>query len=62
MFSVSEQTRGCMNSCMTCMSMDIVQLINPQRLLWLCHVIRMEEDFPTRRVFDVRLSESRQSG
>ena len=32
--------------------MDIVQRINIQQLSWLGHVVRMEEDAPTRRVFD----------
>ena len=33
--------------------MDVVQRINIQRLRWLGHVVRMEEDAPARRtVFD----------
>ena len=32
--------------------MNVVQRINIQRLHWLRHVVRMEEDAPARRVFD----------
>ena len=31
---------------------DVVQRINIQRLCWLGHVVRMEENAPARRVFD----------
>ena len=31
---------------------DFVQRINIQRLRWLGHVVRMEEDAPARRLFD----------
>ena len=33
-------------------NMDVVQRINIQRLRWLGHVVRMEEDALARRVFD----------
>ena len=39
--------------------MDVVQLINIQRLRWLGHVARMEEDAPARRVFDAGIRGSR---
>ena len=31
---------------------DVVQRINNQRLRWLGHALRMEEDAPAKRVFD----------
>ena len=34
-------------------NIDIVQRINFQRLCWLGHVVRMEEDASERRIFDV---------
>ena len=42
--------------------MDVVQRINIQRLLWLGHVFRMEEDAPARRVFDAGICGSRRRG
>ena len=42
--------------------MDAVQCINIQRLSWLDHVIRMEEDAPARRVLDAGVCEIWQSG
>ena len=42
--------------------MDVVQRINIQRLRWLGHVVRIEEDAPARRVFDAGICESRQRG
>ena len=42
--------------------MDVVQLINIQRLCWLGHVVRMEEDAPARRVFDAGIYGSRRRG
>ena len=41
---------------------DVVERINIQRLRWLGHVVRIEEDAPERRVFDAVISESRRSG
>ena len=32
--------------------MDIVQRINIQRLCWLGHLVRMDEDAPARRILD----------
>ena len=42
--------------------MDVVQRINIQRLSWLGHVVRMEEEAPTRRVFDAGICRSRRRG
>ena len=42
--------------------MDVVQRINIQRLRWLGHVVRMEEDAPARRVFDAGICGSRRRG
>ena len=42
--------------------MDVVQCINIQRLRWLDHVVRMEEDAPARRVFDAEICGSRRRG
>ena len=42
--------------------MDVVQRINIQRLRWLGHVVRMEEDAPARRVFDAEICGSRRRG
>ena len=42
--------------------MDVVQHINIQRLRWLGHVVRMEEDAPARRVFDAGICGSRRRG
>ena len=39
---------------------DVVQRINIQRLHWLGHVVRMEEDAPERRVVDAGICGSRQ--
>ena len=39
--------------------MAVVQRINIQRLRWLGHVIRMEEDAPARQVFDTGVYGSR---
>ena len=39
--------------------MDVVQLLNIQRLRWLGHVVRMEWDAPARRVFDAGICGSR---
>ena len=39
---------------------DVVERINIQRLQWLCHVIRMEENAPAKRVFDAGIYGSRQ--
>ena len=33
-------------------AIDVVQRINIQRLRWLGHVVRMEEDAPARQLFD----------
>ena len=41
---------------------DFVQRINIQRLRWLGHVVRMEEDAPARRVFDAGICGSRRRG
>ena len=38
---------------------DVVQRINIQRLHWLGHVIRIEEDAPTRRIFNAAICGSR---
>ena len=38
---------------------DVVQRINIQRLRWLGHVVRMEEDAPARRIFDAEICGSR---
>ena len=40
-------------------NVDVVQRFNIQRLRWLGHVIRMEEDAPARRVFHAGMYESR---
>ena len=40
----------------------VVQHINIQRLRWLGHVVRMEENTPARRVFDAAICGSRQRG
>ena len=42
--------------------MDVVQRINIQRLRWLGHVVRMEDDAPARRVFDAGICGSRRIG
>ena len=42
--------------------MDVVQRINIQRLRWIAHVVRMEEDAPARRVFDAGIYGSRRRG
>ena len=42
--------------------MDVVQLINIQRLRWLGHVVRMGEDAPARRVFDAGICGSGRRG
>ena len=42
--------------------MDVGQRINIQRLRWLGHVVRMEEDAPARRVFDAGICGSRRRG
>ena len=41
---------------------NVVQLINIQRLRWLGHVVRMEDDVPARRVFDAGIGGSRRRG
>ena len=45
------------DSIVSCISstndINIVQRINIHRLRWLSHVVRMKEDGPARRVFDV---------
>ena len=42
--------------------MDVVQRINVQRLRWVDHVVRMEEDTPARWVFDAEIYGSRRRG
>ena len=42
--------------------MDVVQRINIQRLRWLGHVVRMEEDALARRLFDAGICGSRRRG
>ena len=42
--------------------MDVVQRINIQRLRWLGHVVRMQEDAPVRRVFDAGICGRRRTG
>ena len=42
--------------------LDVVQCINIQRLRWLGHVVRVEEDAPARRVFDAGICGSRRRG
>ena len=32
--------------------MDVVEHFNIQRMRWLGHIVRMEDDAPTRRVLD----------
>ena len=39
---------------------DLVQRINIQRLSWLGHVVRMEEDASARRVYDAGICGNRQ--
>ena len=41
---------------------DVMQRINIQRLRWLGHVIRMEENGPARRVFDASICRSQRRG
>ena len=41
---------------------DVVQCINVQRLRWLGHVVRMEEDALARWVFDAGICGSRRRG
>ena len=42
--------------------MNVVQRINIQRLRWLGHVVRVEEDAPAKRVFDEEICGSRRRG
>ena len=42
--------------------MDVVQRINIQRLRWLGHVVRLEEDASARRVFDAGIYGRRRKG
>ena len=42
--------------------MHVMQRINIQRLRWLGHVVRMEEDAPAGRVFDAGICGSRRRG
>ena len=42
-------------------AIDVVQRINIQRLRWLGHVVRMEENAPARRVFDAGICKRRRS-
>ena len=48
--------------CISKQHMDVVQRINIQRLPWLGHVVRMEENAPARRVFDAGICVSRRRG
>ena len=42
--------------------LDVVQRINIQRLRWLGHVVRTEEDARAKRVFDASIYRSRRRG
>ena len=41
---------------------DVVRLIKMQRLRWLAHVVRMDENAPARKVFDNELDGRRRRG
>ncbi|GFT46142.1 uncharacterized protein TNCV_62681 [Trichonephila clavipes] len=41
---------------------NIVNLIKIQRIKWVCHVVRMEEDYTTKKVFNAQPIGTRKSG
>ena len=42
--------------------MDVVQRVNVQRLRWVGHVVRMDDEAPAKRVFDAEVGGRRRRG